>query len=158
MAKFNPSGGMFKMIVERAVFLVRLSHMRGHVSQHVTHMIVGNVIKDLTTAPDTTHQSRRLEQTQMVARQLWRQTGSFGRRRSRQCASAQGDDETEARGITQQPEHVGELMNVGRVEAAHIKHFNIYLIVWCVKVKGNVSACTYSTNHLLGLSAGKVVL
>lgn len=70
MAISNPSGGMFEVIVERAVFFVRLGNMRGHVGEHVTDMIVGDIIKNLPAMPDAAHQARRLEQTQMVARQL----------------------------------------------------------------------------------------
>ncbi len=62
MAISNPLDGVFEVIVERAVFFVRLGNMRGHVGQHVTHMIVGDIVKDLPAMPDAAHQSRRLEQ------------------------------------------------------------------------------------------------
>jgi len=38
------------MLVERMVFLMRLDNMRSHVGQHVAHMIVGNVVINLTAA------------------------------------------------------------------------------------------------------------
>ncbi len=120
---------MFEMVVPRRFVLMRFRDMGSHIGEHVADMAIGDVVINLAPVPDTAHQPRALEQAQMMARQLRRQAGRFGRRRRGQRTPTEGDDKAQARRISQQPKHVGELVNVVGLEAVRIKHFNSYLII-----------------------------